>query len=135
SSRLLPLRSTLAPYPAAASCFPGETQTGMTMVAGIPAIPAATATPCAWLPAEAAITPMGPIESFRDRIRFVAPLTLQDPAFCIVSSLRYTPAPVLSENVGEYNRGVRMIFPGSGAAASLIDAMETMGRDLESGII
>jgi len=28
-----------------------------------------------------------------------------------------------------------MIFPESSAAASLIDAMETMGRDLESGII
>src|SRR5512136_222147 len=109
SSRDAPLRITRAPYAAAASCFPGETHSGMTIVAGIPAIPAATATPWAWLPADAAITPPVRIDPFCDKIRFAAPLTLKEPAFCMASILRYTAAPVIDEKVGEYTRGVLMI--------------------------
>ena len=50
-------RTTSAPWPRVRSTFTMAVSSGMTTVARIPRSFAASATPCAWFPAEAASTP------------------------------------------------------------------------------
>ena len=57
SSMLSPSSSTLAPYPRVASSLGIGAPVGMKTVLWMPSICAASATPCAWLPALAATTP------------------------------------------------------------------------------
>ena len=54
---LWPTCSTSAPYALVATSFGNGAPTGMNTVDAIPSIDAASATPCAWLPALAATTP------------------------------------------------------------------------------
>ena len=56
-STVAPSSTTSAPYPRVASSFGTGTPSGMKIVARMPSAFAASATPCAWLPAEAATTP------------------------------------------------------------------------------
>ncbi len=55
--RYSPWKRTSAPYPRVALAFGIGAPSGMNTVARMPSIFAASATPCAWLPAEAATTP------------------------------------------------------------------------------
>ena len=67
---------------------------GMTMTALIPKRWAASATPCAWLPADAAITPHAFSASVNLEILLYAPRNLKDPVRCKFSGLIYTSLPV-----------------------------------------
>ena len=58
------------------------------MVAGQPNAFAASATPCAWLPAEDAMTPQARSSGVRLAILIYAPRTLKEPVFCKSSVLR-----------------------------------------------
>ncbi len=55
--RYSPSKRTSAPYPLVALTFGIGAPTGMNTVALMPSSCAASATPCAWLPADAATTP------------------------------------------------------------------------------
>ena len=55
--RYSPEKRTSAPYPRVALAFGIGDPSGMKTVALMPSICAASATPCAWLPADAATTP------------------------------------------------------------------------------
>ena len=57
SSTLWPWNRTSAPYPRVAFSLGIGAPSGMNTVAWMPSICAASATPCAWLPALAATTP------------------------------------------------------------------------------
>ncbi len=57
SSTVFPANSTFAPYALVAATFGSGAPTGMNTVDCAPSMPAAKATPCAWLPALAATTP------------------------------------------------------------------------------
>ena len=63
---------------------------GITITALIPNRCAASATPCAWLPAEAAITPQAFSASVNLEILLYAPRNLKDPVRCKFSGLIYT---------------------------------------------
>ena len=52
-----PTRCTAAPYPRVAATLGSAARSGMNTVAETPSSCAASATPCAWLPALAATTP------------------------------------------------------------------------------
>ena len=71
---------------------------GMTIVALMPRRFAASATPCAWLPADAAITPRAFSSSVNFAILLYAPRTLKEPVICKFSGLIYTSLPLSSEN-------------------------------------
>ena len=69
------------------------------MVESTPIRVAASATPWAWLPADAVTTPASCSASESVAIRLVAPRILNYPVRWNVSSFRWTDAPVISENV------------------------------------
>ena len=72
---------------------------GMTIVAGMPWLCAAKATPWAWLPAEEATTgPLSP-RSMRAPILFAAPLILKEPVFCLFSHFIQISPPAMAEKV------------------------------------
>src|SRR5678816_981810 len=66
---------------------------GITIVAGMPRHRAASATPCAWLPAEAQITPRRAMVSDRCAILLYAPRTLNENTGCRSSRLNSTALP------------------------------------------
>ena len=65
----------------------------MTIVAGMPRRRAASATPCAWLPAEAQITPRWAMVSERCAILLYAPRSLNENTGCRSSRLNSTVLP------------------------------------------
>ena len=83
-----------------ASIFASGVDAGMTTVARTPEAAAATASPCAWLPALAVMTPRARSLAVNAAMRFEAPRTLKEPARCRFSHLSQTPAaPVLRASV------------------------------------
>src|SRR4030067_945950 len=79
----------------------------------------AHATPWAWLPEEAATTPLALSASVREDILLKAPLTLKEPVFWRFSSLSQTSKPKSLERVEEGIKGVRVTTPFILEAASL----------------
>ena len=80
---------------------------GMTIVAGIPSRWAWYATPCAWLPADAATTPVARSAAGERAARKLrAPRSLNDAVNCRFSNFSQTRAPVISESVRD-GRGRR----------------------------
>src|SRR5512146_816460 len=79
--------------------------TGITRVAGMPAARAARATPRAWFPALAAITPCTAWGS-RERTLFAAPRILNEPDTWRFSSLERTFPPNVSDRGSSSTRGV-----------------------------
>ena len=79
----------------------------VTTVASTPASAAAYATPCAWLPAETAITPRLRSSASSAAMRAIAPRGLNEPVFWNSSSLSRTSAPVISESHAVRHVGVR----------------------------
>ena len=57
SSRVAPCNRTVAPYAVVAATLGSGAASGMKTVLAMPSSDAASATPCAWLPALAATTP------------------------------------------------------------------------------
>jgi len=94
----------------------------ITMVAATPASAAATATPWAWLPAEAAITPRSRALVGKVRMRFSAPRILYDPVRCRFSYFSQTRPPHSSEKVRDSQQGVRWTRPLRRAAAAWTSA-------------
>ena len=91
-----------------AARFGAAIQSGTTIVAGMPASPAAHATACPWFPLEDATTPGGggPFSS-SVRTWFVAPRALYAPTFCRCSALKTTWRPHASSIARDVSSGVR----------------------------
>ena len=73
----------------------------MKIVAVIPALRAAQATACPWLPALAVTTPAARSVSVSDAIVLTAPRILNDPVRCRFSALRYTGSPQSRASVSD----------------------------------
>jgi hypothetical protein len=71
---------------------------GMQMIAVVPTIRAASATPCAWLPDENATTPRSRSAVVRASSLLRAPRILNAPARCRFSHLKKTWWPLASSN-------------------------------------
>jgi hypothetical protein len=80
--------------------------TGMTMVACVPSFCAASATPCAWLPALAQITPRASSAGLRCAILLYAPRSLNEKTGCLSSRLRRMWLPVRREIEGATSSGL-----------------------------
>src|SRR5258705_8394563 len=78
----------------------------MKMVARMPSSAAAKATPCAWLPADAATTPRSRSVSFSWASRLYAPRILYDPVRCRFSAFRSTGTPSNSVRYRDRSSGV-----------------------------
>ena len=79
---------------------------GMKIVAFAPSSRAASATPCAWLPALAATTPRARSSSVSREIRVYAPRILNDPVRWRFSHLSHTGPPTRSARPREWCSGV-----------------------------
>src|SRR5947207_7201781 len=91
----------------------------MQMIAVVPVIRAASATPWAWLPEEKATTPRArsPGESVTSLLS--APRILNAPARWSPSHLKNTRYPLASSNDCDATTGVRWMRPASRRAAAL----------------
>ncbi len=78
---------------------------GITMTAGMPRLRAASATPCAWLPAEAQITPRARPSSDRCAILLYAPRSLNENTGCRSSRLSSTRLPSRRDSRGAGSSG------------------------------
>src|SRR4051794_9181142 len=90
----------------------------MKTVAVRPSSWAASATPCAWLPALAATTPRAFSSGDSRLIRVYAPRILKEPARCRFSHLRYTGPPTRSDSARLYSSGVGRTTPASTSRAA-----------------
>ena len=72
----------------------------------MPSRPAASATPCAWLPALAATTPRARSSADSREIRTYAPRTLYEPARCRFSHLSHVGPPSAALSGREGSSGV-----------------------------
>src|SRR5574340_292139 len=106
---IAPSKITFAPYDLVAETLAGEAVTGITIVQGIFSSDDAYATPCAWFPADAAITHFFFSSFERLAILAYAPLNLNEPVFCRHSDFRYTLEPVITLNECELSSGVLRI--------------------------
>ena len=132
SSTEVPTCRTWAPYPRVAASLGTDASTGMYTTASMPSICAASATPCAWLPALAATTPRAFSSSgIRDR-RVYAPRILNEPARCRFSHLRTTGAPATSDIARNGCTGVRVTTPSSSRAAARTSSRVT--RSISGGV-
>ena len=90
----------------------------MQMMAVVPTIRAASATPCAWFPDEYATTPRARSVAVSNRSLFSAPRILNEPARWRFSHLKKTWQPLASSNAAEEMTGVRWMRPASRWAAA-----------------
>ena len=99
----------------------------MTMVVLMPSILPASATACAWLPEENAITPFG---FFSCESALYAPRNLKAPMFCRFSHLKNTLAPVIESMAGELSTGVRTACGLMRSCAAAMSAYVTVMVEL-----
>ena len=78
----------------------------ITIVACVPSFCAASATPWAWLPALAQITPRASCSGVRWAILLYAPRSLKEKTGCLSSRLRRMWLPVRREIAGASSRGL-----------------------------
>src|SRR4051794_36679850 len=90
----------------------------MKTVAVRPSSWAASATPCAWLPALAATTPRAFSSGDSRLIRVYAPRILNEPARWRFSHLRCTGPPTRSDSARLYSSGVGRTTPASTSRAA-----------------
>ena len=95
----------------------------MTTVAGMPRSAAASATPCAWFPALAAITPRG--GSASEPSMFDAPRNLNEPPRCRCSHFSSTGTPARSESETLGHIGVTRAAPAMRSRAAWTSSMVT----------
>ena len=116
-----------------AATFEGVAFSAMQTTARIPSIDAASATPCAWLPAEEHTTPRARSSSERRESLLSGPRILYEPVRWNSSALSRTSRPVSSSSALDVSRGVRCTngvtfsraATESGRAAVLIPAILT----------
>src|SRR5919112_2077313 len=101
-----PWNLTSAPYPRVAFSLGIGAPSGMNTVALIPSIWAASATPCAWLPALAATTPAAFSSADRRDILRYAPRILNDPVRWRFSALIITGPPAMEDSHRDSSIGV-----------------------------
>ena len=106
SSKERPCATTSAPSRRTASILIAGVVSGMTMTAPNPKRRAASATPWAWLPADAATTPRAASASSSRTIRLYAPRTLNENTGWVSSRLSSTRLPRRSERRGISESGV-----------------------------
>ena len=106
SSKESPCRLTSAPSRRTASTLMPWVVSGMTMRAVMPRWRAARATPCAWLPAEAATTPRSASAGASRAILLYAPRTLNENTGWVSSRLSSTRLPRRPERRGMSESGV-----------------------------
>jgi hypothetical protein len=90
----------LAPRASTAAILMCGVVTGTTIVAAQPSVWAASATPCAWLPADAAITPRARSAAVRFAILLYAPRSLKEKTLCWSSRFKRTLFPSRRDNAG-----------------------------------
>ena len=127
SSTVAPTRCTVAPYPRVASTLGSAARSGMNTVARTPSVCAASATPCAWLPALAATTPRARCPASSRAIRVYAPRILNDPVRCRFSHFSSTGPPHSSLSAREFAMGVGATTPASSSRAARTSAGPTGG--------
>ena len=107
SSTLCPWKRTSAPYPRVAFSLGIGAPSGMKTVAWMPSSCAASATPCAWLPALAATTPAAFSSGESRRHPQVGAADLERPGALQVLGLdQHRPAGQRGEPAGLLHRGV-----------------------------
>src|SRR5690606_6964102 len=106
----------------------------MKIVDSIPSSRAASATPCAWLPAEAATTPRARSSGVSLDMRLKAPRILYEPVRCSDSSLRYTGEPRCSASTRDDSMGVTLTTLVTTSRAALIASRLGPKRDQFSGV-
>src|SRR5262245_40620331 len=126
SSMIEPWNRTSAPYPVVAATLGSGAPTGMNTVDFTPSTRAARATPCAWLPALAATTPMASSDSDSLDNRTYAPRTLNEPARWRFSHLSMTGPPTRSDSASEPSTGVTRLTSRSSSRAASISPSETV---------
>src|SRR5690349_17298568 len=99
----------------------------MNTVAVMPSIWAASATPWAWLPAEAATTPAARSSAESRDIRRYAPRILNDPVRWRFSHLRKTGPPASPVSQRDSSMGVVIDTPASASRAFSMSARVTVG--------
>src|SRR5215204_2443828 len=102
----------------------------MKMVAAMPCCCAASATPCAWLPAEAATTPRARSSSESRAIRTAEPRTLNEPVRWRFSHLRCTGTPASAESHRDSTIGVRTATESTSGRAASMSARVTVGSGM-----
>src|SRR4051794_18053538 len=130
SSRYRPWKTTSAPYPRVAFSLGIGAPSGMNTVALIPSACAARATPCAWLPADAATTPRAFSSGERRDIRVYAPRILKEPARWRFSHLSFTGLPVRAESQRDSSMGVRRAIAVISSAARSMSSIDTCTTSL-----
>src|SRR6476661_4585125 len=107
-----------APSRSAPPRLAGVTVVGITTVARTPNSFAASATACAWLPDDGAITPRDRSSALIFARKLYAPRSLNAPPRCSVSGLSQTGAPMRSVSSSAGRSGVRTTTPAMVRAAS-----------------
>ena len=107
SSQIVPCRTTSAPYPRVASTLAGVAFSAITTTARMPCSAAASATPCAWLPADEQITPAAFPRRSGARTCSAGPRSLYEPVRWNDSALRETSKPVAALSDADPSSGVR----------------------------
>ena len=101
-----PKRTTFASSASTAAILMCGVVTGITMVATQPSRRAASATPCAWLPADAAMTPRPRSAAESWAILLYAPRSLNENTGCWSSRFSRTRLPRRRDNAGASSSGV-----------------------------
>src|SRR5882762_649920 len=130
SSKFSPCRMISAPNARVCSTFTCGVKRGMTITAGMFSRVAWQATPCAWLPADTAITPAARCAAVRESSFANAPRSLNDAVNWLFSNFRKTWAPAMPESVRECRQGVATTAPEIAAPALRTSWKETgiLGR-------
>ena len=125
SSSEAPPTCTIAPWPRAASAFAIGASAGTNTSQRTPRAAAAAASPCAWLPADAATTPFAQPASPSAASFAAAPRTLNEPVRWRFSAFSTTVPPARSEIVRVDSTGVRLATRSTSGRAAAIVAAET----------
>jgi hypothetical protein len=102
----VPCSTTSAPYARVASIFDGVAFSAMHTTALIPWRAAASATPCAWLPADEQTTPRRFCSSVSCANLFIGPRILYEPPRWNISAFNRTSKPVRSLRSRDVSSGV-----------------------------
>src|SRR5664279_5154191 len=102
-----------------------DAPTGMNTWAVDPTRDAASATPCAWFPADAATTPAARSLAVSREIRTYAPRILNEPVRCRFSHLRNTGPATAAASGRDDSIGVYLATPRSSSAAALTSSTLT----------
>ena len=118
SSQICPWSTTSPPYAFVAAILAGVAFVAMQMTARMPWILAASATPCAWLPADEQTTPRRFSSSESCANLFSGPRILYEPTVWKHSALSRASNPVRSLSCRDVSSGVCLMWAAMRARAS-----------------